>query len=261
MYGGARLAVLSQLEYRLNLFTDAIVSPVFTAAIEVTLWSAILNSTATATLAGFSKASYIAYGLWGSFVDRVTANWMYEARMIEEVNSGAVNSVLARPISFYEYYLSQFLGYKLLSLIISIAVPTAVCLWLPGPTMLSRVPAAILLIIWSLVFTHTLSFMIATLAFFFNRVQSLTFAKNVVLWVLSGNLFPLDLLPEPFRTVLISLPFSSAVYVPVGYITGRLDHPDLLRGFLSTTLGLLVLWPLANAIWLAGRRRYSGTGA
>jgi ABC-2 type transport system permease protein len=95
------MAVLSQLEYRFNLFTDAVIQPLLTGVIEVTLWSAILASTATGTLAGFPRSSYLAYALWAAFFARISTNWMYEFRMMEEIDSGTVNSVLSRPISFY----------------------------------------------------------------------------------------------------------------------------------------------------------------
>jgi ABC-2 type transport system permease protein len=140
------MAILSQLEYRFNLFTDAVIQPLLTGVIEVTLWSAILASTATGTLAGYPRSSYLAYALWAAFFARISTNWMYEYRMMEEIDSGTVNSVLSRPISFYEYYLGQFMGYKLLTTVISFVIPIAVVLVIPGPTQLSRLPLACVLI-------------------------------------------------------------------------------------------------------------------
>ena len=108
--------------------------------------------------------------------------------------------------------------------------------------------------------THFWVFL-ASLGFFFSRIHHITVAKNITLWMLTGELFPLDLAPEPFRSILIALPFSSAVYRPVGYLTGRLELNTITEGFLSISLGLLVAAAIATALWNAGRRRYSGTGA
>ena len=185
---------------------------------------------------------------------------MYEFRMIDEIDTGSVNSILARPISFYEYYLSQFLGYKLLTTSISLVVPFFATFFFIG-TDHTRIPAACLLIVYYLFLVHTLSFTIASFGFFFNRVHAFTVAKNIALWMLTGELFPLDLAPEPFKSILISLPFASGVYVPVAYITGRLGHEDLLNGFVSVTFGLMVMGPIAAFVWNRGRRKYSGTGA
>ena len=212
-------------------------------------------------MAGFSRASYLAYALWAAFFARVSTNWMYEMKMIEEIETGTVNSILARPISFYEYYLAQFLGYKVLTSLWSFVVPIAIVLLIPGPTDLTRLPLAFALTCFYLIFVHTLSFAIASIAFYFNRVHSLTVGKNIALWILSGELFPLDLVPAPYREWLLNLPFANAVFVPVGYLTGRLQLADIHRGFLSTLIGIMVIVPLASWIWSSGRRQYSGTGA
>lgn len=255
------MAVLSQLEYRFNLFTDAVLQPFLTGVIEVTLWSAILASTATGTLAGFSRESYLAYALWSAFFARTSANWMYEFRMMEEIDSGTVNSVLSRPISFYEYYLGQFMGYKILTTAIAFVVPIAIFIFMPGPTQFARLPLALLVTFFYLIFVHTLSFALASFGFFFNRVYSLTVAKNIALWVLTGELFPLDLIPEPYRHTIVHLPFANGVYIPVGYLTGRFDTTLVLQGLVSTLAGTAVVGAFAYVIWNAGRARYSGTGA
>lgn len=212
-------------------------------------------------MAGFPKEYYLAYALWAAFFARISSNWMYEFRMIDEIDTGSVNSVLARPISFYEYYLGQFMGYKILTSAISLMVPFAITALIPGPTQLHRFPIACALVLYYLIFVHTISFSIASFGFFFNRIHAFTVAKNILLWILTGELFPLDLVPAPYREWLMNLPFANAVYIPVGYITGRLDFSHVIHGFLTVTIGLAVMGFLARTIWLAGRRHYSGTGA
>jgi ABC-2 type transport system permease protein len=261
VWASARLAIISQLEYRFNLITDALIQPALSSLVEVVIWSAIFGSVASGTINGFAREYYLAYALWAAFFARQAANWMYEFRMIEEIDTGTVNTILARPISFFEYYLAQFMGYKFLTGVLSFVFPIVVCLAIPGPTDLSRWPLAFLLVMYFLVFLYTISFIVASCGFFFNRVHSFTVAKNIALWLVSGELFPLDLIPEPIRGWILVLPFSSGVYVPVGYLTGRIGIDAVWRGFVSITIGLVVFGLIARAVWLAGRRRYSGTGA
>lgn len=181
--------------------------------------------------------------------------------MIEEVSSGTVNSLIVRPMSFFEYYLSQFLGYKILIMATSFFIPAIFCYFMELPVLYERLPAALLLILLYLVFALLMSFIISTFAFHLNRVWSLTIAKNLGLWVFTGELFPLDILPDRIKNILIHLPFANAVYIPVGYLTGRLNEPLLLRGFLSTFMGILVLGILGSYLWRQGLKTYSGTGA
>jgi ABC-type uncharacterized transport system permease subunit len=68
-------------------------------------------------------------------------------------------------------------------------------------------------------------------------------------------------LPEPYRSWLLNLPFANAVYIPVGYLTGRFSIDLVWHGFWTTTLGIVVLGLIANLIWRRGLAKYAGTGA
>lgn len=255
-----RLAQVTNLEYRFNFFTDVFIQPVMNCLIEITLWIALFKATKSQTIAGFGLEQYLNYVMWGAFVSRITANWMYEFRMITEIDSGSVNAILSRPVGFYEYYLSQYLGYKTLSSFFSFLIPLSISLFF-GISELSRLPLVLLMVLTYVVFAHTISFCVACLAFFFNRVHSITVAKNLSLWILSGELFPLDIVPEPYRSWLLKLPFSCAVYVPTAFLTGRVGLDVFLRGFENIFYGLLFFGILARILWSRGIKSYAGTGA
>lgn len=222
---------------------------------------ALFAASASGSIGGFGREDYLAYVLWAAFVARITSSWMYEFRMIDEIESGSINGLLVRPMTFFEYYLSQLLGYKIVTTAISLLVPLAVCLAFKLPTHLERLPLCLLLVVYYLILVHSMSFVIACLAFHLNRISSFTVAKNLALWVLSGELFPLDLMAEPFKSVLISLPFSTAVYGPVSYLVGRTGIEVIYQGFYSTTLGILFFSALGWWMWRMGLAKYVGTGA
>lgn len=231
------------------------------ALVEVALWLAVFRAVGETTLGGYGQDSYIAYALWASFVSRVSSNWMYEFRMIDEIETGAINSLVVRPITFFESYLSQFLGYKAIVILLSFWVPILALTVLKLPLYWERLPAAMLTVLIYVVFAHMISFSIATLAFHLTRVSSFTVAKNLAFWVLSGELLPLDLLPEPFKSILLTLPFCNAVYIPVGYITGRVSYELWLSSLGSLLVGMLVMAMIATFAWKRGMVKYAGTGA
>ena len=235
--------------------------PVITSAIEVTLWMAILTGMATETLGGYGREFYLSYALWANFLGRASANWMYEFQMMDEIETGRVNAVLMRPISFYEFYLAQFMGYKLLIILASFLIPSTVCLVVGAPFLPERMPAVLAMIMVFLVFTHTLSFCVACMAFYLNRASSLTGMKNLVIAVLAGEYIPLDLYPEPFRTWLVHSPFAGAVYLPVSYLTGRIGPEIFFRGFISLAAGICLSAIFAHLLWKQSIRQYTGTGA
>lgn len=256
-----RLAVLSNLEYRVNFFTDAVLQPFCTSLIELTLWFAVFASTTSTTIGGFTREYYLAYALWTAFIARIATSWMYEFKMIDEIDSGSINGLLVRPMSFFEYYLSQLLGYKLITTGISLLIPLAMITFFKLPTIYSRIPLALLLITYYLVLVHTMGFIVSSMAFHLNRIYSLTGTKNLALWLVSGELVPVDLLPEPYKTWVLNLPFCNGIYIPVGYITGRVGTDMVWHGFMTTTLGLAVFGSIAALMWRWGLRKYAGTGA
>lgn len=257
----ARLGIQTNLEYRFNFFIDAFVQPAMTGFIEIFLWFALFAALKTDTLNGFSKESYLAYVVWSSFIGRISISWMYEHLMMDEIESGTINAIILRPMTFFEYYLSQLIGYKTITYFFSSLVPLSIVLYFHLPTQLDRFPLITLLIFYYLIFVHTLSFLTACLAFFLNRVRSFTLVKNFTIFIVSGELFPLDILPTFWKNICLSLPFASGVYLPVGYLTGRIDVQMVIQGFLNITVGLVVALGLSYLVWRKGLGSYSGTGA
>jgi ABC-2 type transport system permease protein len=255
------LAIQSHIEYRLNFFIDACLQPLITAGIEISMWFTIFKLMNTETLAGFPKDSYLSYMLWASFFSRVASNWYYEFRMVEEVESGSINSILTRPLTFFEFYCGQFMGYKVLTAAISFLIPLSFSILFKFSIFYERMPLAFLLMVFYLFFLYAISFLIASFAFYFTRVSSFTVTKNFLLWILSGEIFPLDILPQSIKATVIALPFASSCYIPVGYLTGRLETAAVIKAFQSVAIGLVVVIILATFVWRRGVRIYSGTGA
>jgi ABC-2 type transport system permease protein len=79
-------------------------------------------------------------------------------------------------------------------------------------------------------------------------------------YFLSGHMFPLDWLPEPYSTLVQLLPFKYLAYVPAAIILQRYSPTELwlelaLEAAWVVALLLLVRWTLARGI-----RRYSAYG-
>lgn len=258
----AELGIVSNLEYRFNFVIDAFIQPTLTVGIEVLLWLAIFKTAdSSGLIGGFSRDAYLAYAVWAPFLGRIAISWMYESMMVEEVVSGSINAILSRPISFYEYYMSQTIGYKVVTTLFSITVPIAVSLYFKLPVIFERLPFALLLVTYYIFLVHTMSFMVASLGFFLTRVRSFTLLKNLTLLLLGGELVPIDLMPPRLAEFLLNLPFASGVYIPLAYLTGR-GHSELIyQGFFNVTWGLIVCGLISYLLWTRGVRQYTGTGA
>lgn len=256
-----KLGIVTNLEYRFNFFIDAFLQPILSVAIELLMWVAIFKSANATTIGGFTQDYYLAYAAWAPFIGRITISWMYESMMVEEVVSGSINTILTRPLSFYEYYLSQMMGYKIITTILSLMVPIFFSLYFKLPVHYERLPLVFLIIGYYLLLIHTLSFIISTFGFYLTRVRSLTLLKNISLTLLSGEVVPVDLMPNFLKKLFLILPFSNGVYTPLAYLTGRKNIEIIEYGFINITVSLCISGLIAYVLWKRGIREYTGTGA
>ena len=79
------------------------------------------------------------------------------------------------------------------------------------------------------------------LTFWFLEIQGFVILSMAVEAVLGGQMFPLDLMPEPVFRVAQYLPFYYQMYFPAAILTGRLGVEQVLPG-----LAIQACW----AAWL-----------
>jgi ABC-2 type transport system permease protein len=83
------------------------------------------------------------------------------------------------------------------------------------------------------------------------------YVRTAVAALLSGSLLPLALYPWGLGDVFGWLPFAAMAWAPLAVYTGTGQPLPLLAGQL---VWALVLWPLANRLWLANREKLVGYG-
>lgn len=236
------------------------VIPLCTFLVEAAFWAGLIHASGSPTLAGFPISYYLGYFLW-LILQLGSLNWRFERTMIADINSGAVNALLLRPSSFYEYHLGQLLGQKLIVFLIMMPVVFLIA-WIGDlPFLPERLPAALLMGFLYVILIFSLHFAVAAMAFSLDHVYSLNTTKNMIIWFLSGELMPLDLIPSPLREWVIALPFSCGTYLPAAYISGRITTAVFIKGFISLAVSGIVFGVLARYVWKLGLRRYGGTGA
>ena len=81
---------------------------------------------------------------------------------------------------------------------------------------------------------------------------------NLLVWVLSGNFLPLDILP--FGEMLSYNPFALALYVPVRALTGTTSPQFILYHILAGILWIIVLRLLQKVVFIKGLKRYEAYG-
>ncbi len=218
------------------------------------LWTATYAARGVHSLAGFSISDMIWYL---AATETIALSLPQLTRQIDqEVRSGQLAYLLGRPCNYVLYHFAQYLGERLVRLVINIPVAAAVALvfvGLPNFTWMG-------VIVWPLVVLLAVSidfvvyFSIGLLAFWTEETTPFFLIVNRLSLVLGGVLAPLEVLPQPIRGISQVLPFSAVLYGPARTLVHfQLDHFGwlLVQQVVTLAAGSLVLLAI---YWAATRR-------
>jgi ABC-2 type transport system permease protein len=77
---------------------------------------------------------------------------------------------------------------------------------------------------------------------------------------LSGHMFPLDMLPGTWRTLVDMLPLQYLAYFPAAIFLGKISGQDLAIGLCIEAAWVTFFIILARTMLQRGLNRYSGYG-
>jgi ABC-2 type transport system permease protein len=98
------------------------------------------------------------------------------------------------------------------------------------------------------------------LTFWFLEIQGFVILSMAVEAVLGGQMFPLDLMPEPIFRAAQYLPFYYQMYFPGAILTGRIELPQALHGLAIQAGWVAVLLIVNQILWVRGLRRHTAVG-
>ena len=126
-------------------------------------------------------------------------------------------------------------------------------------------PSVLAAFVLSLVMAFLLGFFLEAsmgmIAFWFLEVSSLLFVYMLFTFFFSGHMFPLEFLPEPWRTFVDFMPFKYLAYFPAAVFLGKVRGPRWCTGLLVQTAWVAVLYLRSAGVMMhAVFNRYSGFG-
>jgi ABC-2 type transport system permease protein len=98
------------------------------------------------------------------------------------------------------------------------------------------------------------------LGFWFLEINSLLFVFMLLSFFFSGHMFPIDMLPGVWGTIVKQIPLQYLAYFPAAVFLGKATGPELYWG-LWTEFAWVVFFIIASrVVFRLGTRRYSGFG-
>ncbi len=250
-----------QWQYRANLIMYLLywlVSPIIYLAV----WTSIAQSKGSVN--GLTANDFVTYYMTLLIVDQITSNIVIHT-FAYKVQDGSLSGELIRPIHpMLTNALVNNIAFKGLTIMGFIPV-WIVLFFLYRPDFSSVTLTGILLAIPAMLIGFSVGFLlsaaITSLAFWTTRVYSIHEFYYALMLLFSGQFVPLTLMPKFIQVVAQFLPYQLQIYFPIQLILGKLSSAQIIQGYVSGCIWLIIAIVVFNWIWRNGVKRYSAVGA
>jgi ABC-2 type transport system permease protein len=258
-----RVSLTERLVYRFD-FLLATVLRFLPLVTTILLWQAVYQSSGRDEIAGFRYRQMVAYLLLVHISRMFSSMPGLAGGIARDIREGALKKYLLQPIDLLAYLVAYRVAHKV-AYILTSALPYGVLFFLcrgffgpppDWPVLLGYAAALLLGFVLGFYFEACLGM----LGFWFLEVSSLLYVVNTINFFVSGQMFPLDLLGEPWAGALRSLPFQYLAYFPTMVVLGKVEGRDLAVGLLAETAWAVFFIVLARLLYNLGLRRYSAYG-
>ena len=259
-----RISLEERLTYRGDFALGTLMRflPIVT---QIFLWHAIFTAQASETLFGYRYREMVAYFLMTMVGRAFTSMPGLASSVARQIREGEIKKFLIQPIDMLNYLLATRLAHKLAYYSVAIA-PFALVFflcrdffdtgWPPWPVFLAFLASLVM----GFLLGFYLEVSLGLIGFWFLEVSSLLFVYMLFSFFLSGHMFPLDMLPEPWRTIVVYSPLQYLAYFPAAVFLQKLSTEDLIRGLLMELFWLVFFFALSRWLYHRGLVRYSGYG-
>ena len=239
---------------------------------QVFLWTAVFAATSRADIAGYSRNDIVAYYLLTMVTRAFSSMPGLAGGIARSVRDGSIKKYLVQPVDYVSFLLAARIAHKLVYYAVAI-LPFAAVFWIcrsyfppaPDAVTLAAFVASLLL---SFLLGFFMEATLGMLGFWFLEVSSIIFAYMLVQYLLSGHMFPLDMLagiPTGIAGMSLAdlvrwLPFEYTAYFPSAVWLGKIRGAELARSLMIEAGWVVVMAVACRVAWWRGTRRYSAFG-
>lgn len=269
-----RISIEERLVYRGDFALGTLMRflPIIT---QVFLWKAVFESieysrsgaaslSNSDTIAGYNYNDFIAYYLL-TMVGRAFSSMPGLASGIAlQIRNGEIKKFLIQPIDLVGFLLLNRLAHKLVYYTVAIG-PFALVFFLcrgffPGWPDLTTFMAFLASLVMAFLLGFFLEATLGMIGFWFLEVSSLLFVYMLFSFFFSGHMFPIDMLPGFWGSLVQHLPLKYLAYFPAAVFLGKVQGAELVTA-LWVEFAWVVFFIVASRVALQrGFRRYSGYG-
>lgn len=223
------------------------------------MWASIARE---APVGRFDEAAFASYFLAILIVRQLSSAYIVW-ELNEAIRTGRLSMLLLRPVHPLIYYSAEHAGAIPLRALVLAPITAAALLLLPGVHFSSNplhFGLAVLTVALAFLLNYLLQALIGLVALYTQQSLSVMDAFFGLWAVLSGYLFPLELVPG-LAKVAVWLPFRAMGSLPAEILLGHLDDGAILFGVLVQLGWLLLAFAFVLALWPRAMRRYEAYGS
>lgn len=264
-----RIALEERLVYRGDFALGTVMRflPIIT---QIFLWWAVFESAGAGDRSGGRIADYgfedvVAYYLLTMLSRAFSSMPGLASGIALQIRNGEIKKFLIQPVDMVGFLLLNRVAHKAAYYSVAV-VPFAVLFYFCRGYFVDGWPDAITMaaFVLSLIMGFLVGFFleatIGLIGFWFLEVSSLLFVYMLMSFFLSGHMFPLDMLPQPWHQLVELLPLKYLAYFPSAVFLGKVSGPDLARGLVIEAAWLVFFIVFSRLMFHYGVKRYSGFG-
>ncbi|WP_068776883.1 ABC-2 family transporter protein [Paenibacillus sp. FJAT-26967] len=256
------MGVQHSMEYRFHFFLG-LLSAVFPIMVQYFIWTAVYRHSGETALFSYSYSQIILYTILAGLISKLIAT-QFEYQIAEDIKNGGLNKYLIKPVSYFGYRLLSFIGQKAIYYAVT-ALLLAAILWTAyvQGVFIPEIDRLLLFAVslWGALVLHFLIvYCICASAFYLHEISYFFLITGLLINILSGGMFPLEIFGHTVVRLLQFTPFPYTIYFPVNVLSGRTEAAGMYEG-LMIQLGWIVLflW-IARVTWRVSIRKYSAVG-
>jgi ABC-type uncharacterized transport system, permease component len=256
-----RSGFLTALEYRAD-YIFSILTAIMPIFIQIFIWSNVFIG-GSGSVFGYTFSQMICYAVLCNFVNNFINSGIHELVNFD-IKTGNLNSYLIKPVNYVAFRASGVMGGKTTEFFIVSLLGMSALGFLAVYSHLEITYYNVLLFVVSIILAFFLNFFIflcfSFTAFWVTDTANIFHTFQVVVSVIGGAIFPLDVFGNTFLKISDYLPFKNLVYVPLNIIMGKLTSDQTIQSLTVQALWLLLFIVVSVGMWKKGTKKYIGIG-
>jgi viologen exporter family transport system permease protein len=261
-----RVSLIERFAYRGDFFFSTILRflPMLTT---ILLWTAVFKGAEAAgrsEIVGFRYREMIAYLLLVHISRMFSSMPGLAAGIARDIRDGSLKKYLIQPLDLLGYLISYRAAHKV-AYIVTSAIPYALIFgacysFFDGFPDVVTFLAYIISLLLAFLVGFYLECCIGMIGFWMLNVSSILYVIMTLNYFISGHMFPIDLLGEPWATILKMLPTQYTAYFSAIVFQGKIQGTELWVSLLVEFGWAIGLMLLARVLYKTGLKRYSAYG-